>query len=196
MPRIFEASMLWKGRSGGTTITSNLFNIYIYTIYITFYIKKGLKGFWGQPLGPNFPSPWATMLALRLDCSTAALTTPQKVLPFWKLVELKMLDFSGRTRTGISILTSAADYYILYILYNIYFKTRNVCQSVYLLILAKLFATFRLTFLRRIAGHIFSLFKGLWIVISELIGTYLRKFCRSTDAGIWAIKFEQINSFY
>ena len=31
-------------------------------------------------LVPNFPSPRATILALRLDCSTAALTTPQKVL--------------------------------------------------------------------------------------------------------------------
>ena len=34
----------------------------------------GLEGFCGQPLGPNFPSPWANMLALRLDFSTAALT--------------------------------------------------------------------------------------------------------------------------
>ena len=68
----------------------------------------GLEGSWGQPQGPNFPPPWATMLALRLDCSTAALTTPQKALPIWKLVELKMLDFSDHTRTGISILTSAA----------------------------------------------------------------------------------------
>ena len=68
----------------------------------------GSEGSWGQPQGPNFPSPWATMLALRLDCSTAALTTPQKVLPIWKLVELKMLDFSDWTRTDISILTSAA----------------------------------------------------------------------------------------
>ena len=50
------------------------------------------------------------MLALRLDCSTAALTTPQKVLPILILVELSMLDFSYRTKTGISILTSAADY--------------------------------------------------------------------------------------
>ena len=66
-------------------------------------------GFLGQPLGPNIPSPWETMLALLLDWSTAALTTPQKVLPIWKLDELKMLDFSDRTRTGISILTSAAD---------------------------------------------------------------------------------------
>ena len=56
-----------------------------------------LEGSWGQPQGPNFPSPWATMLDLRLDCSTAALTTSQKVLPNWKLVELKMLDFSDRT---------------------------------------------------------------------------------------------------
>ena len=44
-----------------------------------------------------------------LDCSTAALTTSQKVLPVWKLVELKMLDFSNLMRTGISILTLAAD---------------------------------------------------------------------------------------
>ena len=40
------------------------------------------------------------MLALRLDCSTAALTTPHKVLFIWKLVELKMLDFRDRMRAG------------------------------------------------------------------------------------------------
>ena len=74
-----------------------------------FFIFFGLEGSWGQPQGPNFPSPWATMLALRLDCSTTALTTPQKVLSLWRLIELKKLDFSDRTRTGISILTSAAD---------------------------------------------------------------------------------------
>ena len=74
---------------------------------------SGLEGFWGQPEGPNFPSPRATMLALHLDCSTAALTTPQKVLPIWRLVELKMLDFSDRTRTGVSILTSTADCHII-----------------------------------------------------------------------------------
>ena len=67
----------------------------------------GLDEFWGQPQGPNFPSPQATILALRLDCSTAAPTT-QKVLSTWRLVELKMLDFRDHTRTGISILTSAA----------------------------------------------------------------------------------------
>ena len=64
----------------------------------------GLEGFLGQPRGPNFPSPWVTMLALRPDCST-----PQMVLSIRELVELKMLDFRDRTRTGISILTSAAD---------------------------------------------------------------------------------------
>ena len=48
-------------------------------------------------------------MILRLNCSTAALTIPQKVLSIWKLVELKMLEFSDRTRTGILILTSAAD---------------------------------------------------------------------------------------
>ena len=68
-----------------------------------------LEGSWGQPEGSNFPSPWASMLALRLECSTAALTTPRKVVPIRKLVELKMLDFRDRMRTGISILTSAAD---------------------------------------------------------------------------------------
>ena len=69
-----------------------------------------LEGFWGQPEEPNFPSLQATMLALRLDCSTTALTTHQKLLSLGRLVELKMLDFSDRMRTGISILTSAADY--------------------------------------------------------------------------------------
>ena len=59
--------------------------------------------------GGNIPSTWATMLALHLDCSTAALTAHQKVLSIWKPVELKMPDFSDRRRTGISILTSAAD---------------------------------------------------------------------------------------
>ena len=57
-----------------------------------FFWFGGILGF--QPQGPNFRSPLATMLALRLDCSTAELTTPQTVLPLWKLVELKMLDFS------------------------------------------------------------------------------------------------------
>ena len=66
-------------------------------------------GFWVQPLGQISSLPWATMLALRLDCSTAALTTPLKDLPIWKLVELKILDFSVCTRTGISILTSTSD---------------------------------------------------------------------------------------
>ena len=37
----------------------------------TFFFQEG---FWGQPEGPNFPSPRATTLALHLDCPTAALT--------------------------------------------------------------------------------------------------------------------------
>ena len=73
------------------------------------------------------------MLALRLDCSKAALTTSQKVLPNWKLVELKMLDFSDRTRTGISFLTSAADY--LYLVLQVYFthqKDPTTCLLLFL----------------------------------------------------------------
>ena len=68
----------------------------------------GLDWFWSQPQWPNFPSPLTTISALRLDCSTGSLATLQEVLCNWKLVELKMSDFSDRTRTGISILTSAA----------------------------------------------------------------------------------------
>ena len=78
-------------------------------VRLSFCLFFGLEGFWGQPQGPNFPSPRATMLALRLGFSTAARTTHQKDLSIWKLVELKMLDFSDRTRTGLSTLTSAAD---------------------------------------------------------------------------------------
>ena len=40
----------------------------------------GLEGFWGKPQEPYFPSPHATMLTSRLDCSKVALTTPQIVL--------------------------------------------------------------------------------------------------------------------
>ena len=42
------------------------------------------------------------MLALRLDCSTAARTTPQKVVSNWKLVEVKMLDFSDYNGSGMT----------------------------------------------------------------------------------------------
>ena len=52
-------------------------------------------------------SRWATKLALRLVCSTAALTAVKDVWSY--LVELKMLYFNDRTRIGISIMTSAAD---------------------------------------------------------------------------------------
>ena len=42
----------------------------------------------------------ATVLVLRLDCSTAAaLTTPQKLLSIWNLVKLIMHGFTDRTST-------------------------------------------------------------------------------------------------
>ena len=69
--------------------------------------------FLGQSQEPNFPSTRANLLVLSLDCSTVALPTPQKVSSICKLVVLKMLDFSDHTRTGISILTSAADSFIM-----------------------------------------------------------------------------------
>ena len=79
--------------------------MFFFTQIFIFFL--GLDGSWGQPLGAKFPvSPWATMLALRLDCPTASLTTPQKVLSIWRLAELKLLDFSDRARIGISSLTS------------------------------------------------------------------------------------------
>ena len=61
-------------------------------------------------------SLWAEFLVSRAtvlaescsDCSNAALTTSQKVLSNWELVKLTMLDFSDRTRTGISVKKSAA----------------------------------------------------------------------------------------
>ena len=50
---------------------------------------------WSQPKGPNF--------------FTAALTTPQTVSSSRTLVELKMLDISDRTGTGV-IMTLAAEH--------------------------------------------------------------------------------------
>ena len=57
----------------------------------------------------NFLSPRRTVLVLRFDCSKAELTNRQRDLSIWKLVELKMLDFSDCKRTGISILTWTTD---------------------------------------------------------------------------------------
>ena len=79
------------------------------TNHTTLFYYYYLEGYCVQPWGLHFLSPWATMLWLRLDCSRAALITPQKVSSIWKRVELKMLDFSDQTRNGISILISAAD---------------------------------------------------------------------------------------
>ena len=93
-------------RAWGVEHTTHYFSFLILVSRSRFF---GLEGFWGQRQGTNFPSPQATMLALRLDCSTAALTTPQKALSIWRLIELKMLDFSDRSRNGISIFTSTTD---------------------------------------------------------------------------------------
>ena len=71
--------------------------------------KVFLKVLEGSASGQNFPSPWATMLALRLYGSNAALTHPQKVLSICNLVCLKMLDFCDRKVIYISFLTYSKD---------------------------------------------------------------------------------------
>ena len=67
------------------------------------------------------------MVVLRLDCSTAALPTTQKVLPNWKLVYLKMLDFCDCRKTGTFIFTSAVDKWDL--LEQCFLHTCLVCIS-------------------------------------------------------------------
>ena len=59
------------------------------------------------------------MLAVLLACSTAALTTTQKVLSIRKLVKPNIFDLSDHARTGVTVLTSAAD------------KPKLVCCYVY-----------------------------------------------------------------
>ena len=71
--------------------------------FLVVFLGGGIPGL---ASGPNFPSPRVTILALRLDCSTAALT--QKVFSDCKLFVPKMLGFSDPTRTGITTLTLAA----------------------------------------------------------------------------------------
>ena len=57
-----------------------------------------LEGFWGQPQGQKFPSLWATIFVLRLDCSTVvALIIPQMMLYIWKLADCG-------ARTGIILI--------------------------------------------------------------------------------------------
>ena len=63
------------------------FRVYIYLWRYLVNILFWFEGFWGQPQ-PNFPFPWAKKLALCLDCSTAAFTTPQKVLSLWRMVTI------------------------------------------------------------------------------------------------------------
>ena len=73
-----------------------------------------MEGFWARLRGPNFPSPRVTMLALRLDCSTAALTT-KNFLSILRLVELRMLDFSDRTRIINDVWLIIQGTFILYV---------------------------------------------------------------------------------
>ena len=75
-----------------TVLLSNYFVVFplLYFVLSTFFLVSRDSGVSLE--GPIFPSPWAATLALRLDCSTASLTTPERVLSHWKLVELKMLD--------------------------------------------------------------------------------------------------------
>ena len=67
-------------------------------------------GFWGQPAsGAKFSITLSNYVgfAPRFDLQQHS---PLSRKFNWKLVELKMLDCSDRTWTGISILTSAADF--------------------------------------------------------------------------------------
>ena len=66
-------------------------------VHYTLFLFGGILRSWFTP-------PWATMLVLPLDCSTAALPAPQNVLSIWKRVE----------PYGISILASVADFTIPY----------------------------------------------------------------------------------
>ena len=74
------------------------------------------------------------MLPLCVDCSKAALTTPQKVIPSPELVELNMFDFSVK-KNAISTLTLAI------LLMTLFLKIWNFLLSknykVYLLHLAE-----------------------------------------------------------
>ena len=68
------------------------------------------------------------MFALRLNCSTAALNTSQKVLSNWILIAFKILDFSYCMRTGISIL-ALATVYVLDCNYNVYDLALSTLQE-------------------------------------------------------------------
>ena len=86
----------------------HLINCQRLMLFITAFVFFVLEGFCCQPPQPNIPCPWATILALYLNSSSAALTIFQKVLSNWKLLTLKVVDFSDCTRTGFTLLTSAA----------------------------------------------------------------------------------------
>ena len=75
------------------------------------YFIRSPRIFWGvwRDSGvtsmAKFPVSPSNHMGFLPDCFTAALTTPHKVLSIWRLVELKMLDFSDCQKTSNSILT-------------------------------------------------------------------------------------------
>ena len=81
------------------------FCLCLFPKYIGFW---GLEGFWGQPQGPNFPFPWAAMLAFRLDCATAAVSAPRRFNPTESWLSSRCLAAVIVRELGISMLTSAA----------------------------------------------------------------------------------------
>ena len=79
--------------------------VFFVCVFVLFCFVLCLEGILGSASGDEFPVSLRNHVGFtpRLLYSS----THQKVLPI--LVELKMLDFSDCTRTGISILVSAAD---------------------------------------------------------------------------------------
>ena len=57
--------LLWRSVKLQSLEAKKLQQVMLVSIFF-----PGLQGFWSQPQGPNFPSPWAIMLALsRVDMS-------------------------------------------------------------------------------------------------------------------------------
>ena len=73
-------------------------------------------GILGSASRAKFPISLSNHIGF-MPCLTTAHTTPQKVLSIWRLVELKMLDFSDCAWTAFSILTSATETVIIVIHY-------------------------------------------------------------------------------
>ena len=76
-------------------------------IQFSLNIFLGFEGILGSASRVEFPITRSSHVGLTPRLLYSSTHHSQKVLPIGKLVELKMLDFSDCTRTGISILTSA-----------------------------------------------------------------------------------------